>query len=358
MLKTVLDTMSRTIADAERARELDWRSSYSSVRLSEHGHVVVELSREEVRADLLASLGEPVRADAPHGDVTVERAGGVEVLIRLLRPAPAEVLWVTTSVADIRRHPAHEAELVNQGIMGETAERLTGEGEWMLARLTDGYHGWIRSWCVAAADRTVIEEYESRVNARVRAPIGYILSEPRDGAIPVSDIVAGCRIVAGDTVDGFREVSLPLERKGFIKKNDLEELQYRAPDRDRIVKTAHRFIGIPYQWGGTSAKAFDCSGLVKRVYQLEGLELPRDSDLQARAGSPVPREEAVAARAGDLLFFGEGETVKHVAVGIGNGRFIHAYGCVRINSLREEDTLYDRSLAQSLLYARSVLDGP
>jgi cell wall-associated NlpC family hydrolase len=48
--------------------------------------------------------------------------------------------------------------------------------------------------------------------------------------------------------------------------------------RNEIVETAERFIGLPYQWGGSSVgEGFDCSGLTMAVYQLNGLNLPRSS---------------------------------------------------------------------------------
>ncbi len=356
-MDTFVDTLCTSIARAESSRGLDWRSSYSSVRVVGQRRVLVELSRKEVRTDLLASLGKVSCGEAPQGSVEIESSDGTVVELRLLQTTADRALWVTTSVADIRRDPAHTAELVNQCIMGETAEQLKRHGDWLLVRLPDGYHGWVCSWYVSEVARATIEEYEARLNVRVGSPVGYILSEPRAESIPVSDIVAGCRLVAGDTINGYREVILPIDKKGFIKEDDLEALQSGVWSRSHLVRTAYRFIGIPYQWGGTSAKAFDCSGLVRRVYQLEGVELPRDSDLQARVGSPLPHGEPTAARPGDLLFFGEGETIKHVAIFIGGGRFIHAYGCVRINSLREDDSLYEEKLARSLLFIRSVLGG-
>jgi len=355
-LNRLVDTVCTSISRAEKTRVLDWRFSYSSVRVEEPHLVLVELSREEVKRDLLADLGAVSRGEGPDGAIEID-TGGAAIRIRLLRPKPDSLLWVTTSVADVRREPVHTAELVNQLIMGETAEELKREGDWILARLPDGYHGWICSWYVSAVARATVEEYEARANVRVGSNIGYVLSEPRIGAIPISDIVAGCRLAAGERSDGFREVVLPVDKKGFINNNELEALHPVVPSRSCLVRTAHRFIGVPYQWGGTSAKAFDCSGLVKRVFQLEGVELPRDSDLQAREGSPIPLGELAGALPGDLLFFGEGETIKHVAILIGNGRFIHAYGWVRINSLREDDPLYEQKLASSLLTARSLLGG-
>ena len=96
--------------------------------------------------------------------------------------------------------------------------------------------------------------------------------------------------------------------------------------RRSIVQSAHRFVGTAYRWGGESAgRGFDCSGLTQTVYRLNGLDLPRNSRSQFRAGTPVPRQ---ALRMGDLVFFSttRRNRVSHVGVYTGQGKFIHAPG--------------------------------
>lgn len=97
-----------------------------------------------------------------------------------------------------------------------------------------------------------------------------------------------------------------------------------AAVRRELVRTAERFIGVPYKWGGeTSVDGFDCSGLTMTVYRLNGLNLPRTSADQWEAGRPIDTAELVE---GDLVFFathGAGR-VSHVGIYIGSGSFLHA----------------------------------
>ena len=96
--------------------------------------------------------------------------------------------------------------------------------------------------------------------------------------------------------------------------------------RDKIIRTAVNFIGVPYRWGGESVEeGFDCSGFTMTVYRLNGLDLPRSSRAQWNAGVSVSRSEL---EKGNLIFFRttSSNRVSHVGIYDGDGRFIHAPG--------------------------------
>lgn len=125
-----------------------------------------------------------------------------------------------------------------------------------------------------------------------------------------------------------------------------------ATVRNEIVETAERFLGLPYQWGGSSTEdGFDCSGLTMAVYQLNGLDLPRTSRDQYAIGAPVDRAELAK---GDLVFFAtkSRDKVSHVGVYAGDDRFIHAPG--KGKTIRV-DSLSDRYYVARYLGARKYL---
>jgi len=85
---------------------------------------------------------------------------------------------------------------------------------------------------------------------------------------------------------------------------------------------AQTMIGKPYRYGGTSPKGFDCSGLVFYSYKQAGVALPHSTDKQRSASRSIKLAEL---RRGDLLFFNqEGKKYGHVAIYVGDGKFVHA----------------------------------
>jgi cell wall-associated NlpC family hydrolase len=89
---------------------------------------------------------------------------------------------------------------------------------------------------------------------------------------------------------------------------------------DDHVCVAHKFLETPYLWGGRSSVGLDCSGLVQMALARCGKQAPRDSDMQAGIGAPVPfdGDEAVLNH-GDLVFW-----PGHVGIWLERGEFIHA----------------------------------
>lgn len=91
-----------------------------------------------------------------------------------------------------------------------------------------------------------------------------------------------------------------------------------------VLSRAVNVLGTPYRWGGSSpSKGFDCSGLVKYAFNDATFDLPRTSNAMAAGhGEKVERKDL---KPGDLIFFKlKSLRVNHVAIYLGNDRFIHA----------------------------------
>lgn len=87
------------------------------------------------------------------------------------------------------------------------------------------------------------------------------------------------------------------------------------------AKVAQQMVGVPYRFGGASPNGFDCSGLAYYAYQRVGLVIPRESSAQLRAARSIALKRAAV---GDLLFFKTDWNSRHVAIYLGEGRFVHA----------------------------------
>lgn len=121
---------------------------------------------------------------------------------------------------------------------------------------------------------------------------------------------------------------------------------------NNVLIRAIGLVGTPYRWGGnTPESGFDCSGLVDYVFRSEaGMALPRTS--REIAAVDAPKISKRDLQAGDLLFFGRRHRVNHVAIYVGNGRFVNAPdagGTVRLDRL---DGYYWRD---HYLFAKRVL---
>lgn len=89
-----------------------------------------------------------------------------------------------------------------------------------------------------------------------------------------------------------------------------------------VCQYAKEFLGNPYVWGGTSlTNGADCSGYVMSIFKKYGVSLPHSSVAQANCGTTISVSEA---QPGDLVFYGNGKSINHVAIYIGNGQVIHA----------------------------------
>lgn len=216
------------------------------------------------------------------------------------------------------------------GLLGEPVIILERRGEWIKVAAAwqrtnlnvSGYPGWVPASHIVSsnvynddlknlahvvvADRTA-GIFKNLELTDLPAEAGYMtrlpLLEEREQTVAV-------RLPGGDT--GY------LSRSRVKKAGDLYFSQAG------IVEEAKKFIDLRYVWAGTSSYGFDCSGFTMRLYQSQGISIPRDADEQAMEGAAVARADLTP---GDLVFFaakgGLGQ-IHHVGMYIGSGMMIHS----------------------------------
>ncbi|MCI9360830.1 MAG: C40 family peptidase [Hungatella sp.] len=93
--------------------------------------------------------------------------------------------------------------------------------------------------------------------------------------------------------------------------------------RQNLVSYALQFLGCAYRDAGSSpSTGFDCSGFVSYVMRNgAGVSLNRSSRAQATQGAAISSDQM---RPGDLIFYGNGNSINHVSMYIGDGQVVHA----------------------------------
>lgn len=128
-----------------------------------------------------------------------------------------------------------------------------------------------------------------------------------------------------DDENGFvnaKYVELSEELKKAMVFTETEKSAGISDVRYSLVQTALGYVGNRYVWGGTSlTNGVDCSGFTMQIMAKYGIYLPHSSRAQAGYGKSISTSEL---QPGDLIFYGSGSSISHVAIYIGNGQIVHA----------------------------------
>lgn len=266
---------------------------------------------------------------------------------------------VCVSVANIRVKPLHSAELSTQAVMGTPVEILKKEKDWLLIRTPDRYLGWTNNSAVKGMTESELHGWNQENRIIFTGVLGMVHSENGN---PVSDVVAGSIVVAEEPGGRYHFVRLPDGRRGYTVSEDWYHFQAWAdtivPRENAIVDCAIQFMGIPYMWGGTSSKFFDCSGFTKTVYFLNGLITERDASQQVKHGLVVPSDTTFSNHLpGDLLFFGSKFPYRIIHTGIWTGehKVVHASGMVKIESIIDNGDHFSSYLSDTYIESRRLI---
>ena len=284
-----------------------------------------------------------------------------------IRPMPADSAYgvVHISVCNLREEGKFTSGMSTQALLGMPVKVLQYNG-WYEIQTPDDYTGWVHRMVITPMSKERYDEWNRAEKIVVTSHYGFAYEKPDESSQPVSDVVAGNRLKWEGSKGHFYQVSYPDGRKAYLSKSISQpEAEWRASlkqDVESIIETAYSMMGIPYLWAGTSSKGVDCSGLVRTVFFMHDIIIPRDASQQAYVGEHIDiAPDFSNVKRGDLVFFGRKATaerkegISHVGIYLGNKQFIHSQGDVRVNSFSPDDELFDEYNLGRLLFATRVL---
>jgi hypothetical protein len=216
-------------------------------------------------------------------------------------------------MADLRRVCTPTANILDAPNGGLQRQMLFGDGfvvdhvdgDWAHGtRKSDGYVGVVAQSDLAGwADPTVY----------VRDLGAHVYPAPDIKTVPLMHIP----FQAGLTVVGEQGDFVELAAGGYVHQMQVAPISDVEPD---FVRTAERYLGVPYLWGGNAQYGIDCSGLVTAALRGAGTSGPADSGPQAETlGEAIPKGAPLMR--GDLIFWRG-----HVGLMFNDDLLLHANG--------------------------------
>ncbi len=305
--------------------------------------------------DLVERLKSPVKRAAPmepEGTGSNQNApgatddpgrGAVRVAVTVLWHEPGQARDYDTAILKENNDPAGWAggmdtamrlwlvgKAETMALLGEPVVILERRGEWIKVAAEEqrttlndlGYPGWVPASHIVSSE-LFNKELKDLPNAVVTDKTAGIYKDSG-----LTDLLAEVCYMTRLPLLGEGEqtvsVRLPGGDAGYLSRGSIKKASDLCFSRAGIVDEAKKFLDLRYVWAGTVSYGFDCSGFTMRLYQSQGISIPRDADEQAMEGTYVAREDLLP---GDLVFFaakgGLGQ-VHHVGMYIGNDMMIHS----------------------------------
>lgn len=329
---------------ALQQRYADKRVHFFDIELVEAGEGGCRLAGRVLDKDTLAAVRAELTRQFP--DLNLDTAQ-----VQTLRRQPAQMVTVATNLMALKGEPAPGAETMSQMRAGVRLEYLMEQGKWAFVRQQDGYLGW-------AYRPYLSEEAPAPATHIVGDPLALLHAEPAANSPLVGRLLAGSGVTLGQQHGAWVQATPCGYRSGWLAASALRALDALPAEatarRAQMVRDAYAYTGVPYLWGGVSILGIDCSGFSQLLHHLCGVAIPRDADMQWRAGKPVEPPFA----AGDLLFFGSGaghRPISHVGMSLGGWRMIHSSG--PRNGVYMDDVQEEAWLRDIFVSARTFLSG-
>ncbi len=239
---------------------------------------------------------------------------------------------------NIRESASEDGKLIGKFPANAACEIISTEGDWTYIKSGD-VEGYVLSEYLLSGDEAwakaaELAEYVATSNTgglRVR-------TEPNTDSEIIYQLADGEEVAILDDTQDDEWIKVDIDGdEGYVYSEyvdvdlslktamTLTEARYGegvSDVRSALCDYALQFVGNPYVWGGTSlTNGCDCSGFTMQIMAKYGVSLSHSSRAQANEGTTISVSEL---KPGDLIFYGKGSTINHVAIYIGGGQIVHA----------------------------------
>ncbi len=259
-------------------------------------------------------------------------------------------LVFTAPLTPLTATPDPAGEVADEALYGMTATLLGEEKGRYKVRMRYRYEGYVATGAVSP--HSGVADWESSAAHRVIAPSADVVRAPSFQSFILATLPRGASLSVGAAAKDDKgaetdwlAATLADGTAGYVRRPSVRPARaWEGTEevlRARVAADARLYLGTQYRWGGKSPAGIDCSGLAAMAYMLNGLCIYRDARIVE--GFPVKEIPANRAKLADLLFW-----PGHVAVYLGEGRYVHSTGFssgVVENSLDPKHADYRADLA-------------
>ena len=225
-----------------------------------------------------------------------------------------KVAKVTTETLRVREKASKDADVVTLVSQDETYKVKKQNSDWAKVKV-DGETGYVSKDYVdvkykfkkAKSMKQIEAERQAKLEAERKA------REAREQQTVQSSVQSSGSSSADTQSTGSSQSRKSISASASVSGTSTGK---------RVANYALQFVGNPYRYGGNSlTNGIDCSGFTQQVLAKFGYSISRTSSSQASEGVAVSTSNL---RAGDLIFYGSGGSINHVALYIGGGQVVHA----------------------------------
>lgn len=336
--RTEEDEVSAGREDVSIEKEDNVSNSADKENMSDDENDTNKIEEEEETSDIQDIFGAPVGAAS-----VVEARKTIEEYAQAYEDAK-NANWGYTNLGianvennlNIRAIPSEDGKLVGKLPKNAACEVLDSDGAWahIQSGKVEGYVScdylltglqakWRAEELVSAIATVTTDALKVRAEANTDSEV--ITLVPNGEKLEVAAAEGDWIRVYLDDEEVFvsaQYVRVDAQLETAITMTELLYGQGVSDVRVDLCQYAKEFLGNPYVWGGTSlTNGADCSGYVLSIFKKYGVSLPHSSRAQANCGATISLSEA---KPGDLVFYGNGQSINHVAIYIGGGQVIHA----------------------------------